>query len=358
MADPAADPAPAAAAAYNEDVHRLPLFFGDHTKDTVTAEAYIGRIDQVARLRNWQPAQTLAAFEHNLRGKAQKWFMGNQESDGISFNTTIYNPDVKTAFLTDFRRSASSTIAVGVLDGLKQQENEDVVAFYTRIMDAFRAISRLQPDVPAPDFTDDVHGATFNALAAAAKATANRAIGNHHVRYTMQFVMTQFFLAGLKTQIQQRTMDQAPAAGFTLLRNAMLVAHQVEMNSGAKTSMDKVVAEVNGTNGNGEGQSEEVLAFRGRGRGRGRGRAMSRGGAQRGRGATSASSNKPFTGNCFHCGKPGHRAVDCRAKVGEVSADGATDAKAGNATDQQSDLYIGAVGAGEAFGFSGYSSLN
>ena len=308
------------------DVHlnRLPAFSGDPMKDGLTAEMFVERISNAAEANGWNERQTLAHFQNALRGGAAMWLDSLRSYPRLNLNT--WDPDVKQMFLQRYKQHQTSTTAVGLLDGLTQKANEDVLQFADRVALAFRKLALLRPVFDIPAVTAANTNAEYFGNADDTKTVAQNFYGMYSNGANLEFFTIQFFLAGLTKEIQQRVYDQQPQGGFQDFLACRDKAREIEMLAGRKALVDKIpggVAEVN----------EEVAAFRGRGRGRGlgnnRGGARGRGTApSRGRGGSSTTAQNgsgsgtsgTFNGKCFICGKYGHRKNECRSapKVGEV----------------------------------------
>jgi len=56
-----------------QEVFKIPEFFGEKTKDTVTAQEFILRIDECQISNDWNDTTTFANFRLCLRGEAEEW---------------------------------------------------------------------------------------------------------------------------------------------------------------------------------------------------------------------------------------------------------------------------------------------
>ena len=66
--------ATAAANASSNESSKIPLFYGDKTKDQISPESWLNRCDQAALVNSWTDAQKIGAAACALRGEAEDWF--------------------------------------------------------------------------------------------------------------------------------------------------------------------------------------------------------------------------------------------------------------------------------------------
>lgn len=328
--------APAVNMADVADITKCPTFYGDASKDRMTAEQFIAKIDGTITCKGYNNAQAMALFERSLAGDAYEWL--NFVKRSVNEVALLFNPDVKTRFLEDFRRSNTSNIATGLLEGLQQKPNEDVTKFFIRVTKAFTSMINLKQTFPLLVATAENSGAEFMELTAAQRAVPLAAQRNLTNGQNDEFYQMNFFNGGLRENIRTILLNQTPDGGYQSARQCFQAARKIEMNLGEKAGVDRVVAAVEEKEQEQQQpQHEEVLAFRGRGRGMSRGRGSYRG-SNRGRGAAPP---KVFSGNCYLCGKPGHRKADCRThKVAEINP---TDGSHATRENENPNLYVDSV---------------
>jgi hypothetical protein len=56
-----------------QEIIKIPEFFGEKAKDTVTAQEFISRIDECQVSNDWNDTTTFANFQLCLRGEAEEW---------------------------------------------------------------------------------------------------------------------------------------------------------------------------------------------------------------------------------------------------------------------------------------------
>jgi hypothetical protein len=56
-----------------QEIVKIPEFFGEKGKDTVTAQEFVNRIDECQVSNDWNDVTTFANFRLCLRGEADEW---------------------------------------------------------------------------------------------------------------------------------------------------------------------------------------------------------------------------------------------------------------------------------------------
>ena len=107
----------------------LPLFYGRKDKDTCTAMYLMDRLDNSARIANWNANRKASEFYAILRDQALVWW-GNLKDHGIN---TAADPapwdDIKAAFLKVYETKYSAKVTCTNLAELVQRPNEGVHYF-------------------------------------------------------------------------------------------------------------------------------------------------------------------------------------------------------------------------------------
>lgn len=305
-------------------LQKIPHFTGEESKDQFSAELWMARIVTTAQAVPWADDITLTMAVTALRGEALTWHQVMSQRGIQGFNTwAVFRP----LFLQHFGKRRTSTTTTAILDGLKQKSGETVMAFFLRVGIAADDIKALTPDLGLPPVADrwtaDFAGlAGWNALGNDIKETLLNRYQARGSRHAEEGFATQLFIAGLRPEIRDRLLNQAPPGGFATLVNAMERATEVEKN----LQTNGRGAHVNAVDDD-DDQDVDALHRRGgqRGRGRGqRGRGSSRGGGG------NKNNGKKFEGKCYHCNKVGHKKEDCYAYK-------KTQGKKVHATDQQNE---------------------
>jgi len=288
---------------------RLPLFFGNPEKDVLTAELWVQRVQSAAAGAEWNNVQTMAHVYGALRAKAIIWYESCQEQMIPNFDN--FELGFKPRFLKMFGKNKTTNASIALFEGLKQRNGEGVSDFYLRVSRAVTDMKHLLPAVAIPDVA---HVAELPHIpdAFAVAATAQQAIDwfritnlNAEMR-ALNTMANNFLVAGVRKDFRDKILlsRNIREMQFFELNEALI---EMELNDKEPTiTGEKQVTEIAAIKEDVEVDAVHRGYGRGRGRGRGRGSTFFRG-----RGGQSGSSTR-ISGNCYHCGKPGHRKAECR----------------------------------------------
>ena len=95
------------AAQQQVDLAKLPLWFGEPSRDTFLAEQWVSRVQNARDAADWNDQKTLSIFYNAMRGEALLWFEGLTRN-GV--NKNVWN-DVKKEFLEAYSYTRSSRTA-------------------------------------------------------------------------------------------------------------------------------------------------------------------------------------------------------------------------------------------------------
>lgn len=175
----------------------LPLFYGRKDKDTCTAMYLMDRLDNSARIANWDDARKTNELYAILRDQALVWW-GNLKDHGID---TEANPApwdaIKAAFLKIYETKYSAKVTCTNLAELVQRPNEGVHDFYLRISASCRKMFLGRP-------------AALNAVRGdlgAATAAQGAAIKKEGFDDDAMYVRHQIFLGGLKEELRAKVVE-------------------------------------------------------------------------------------------------------------------------------------------------------
>ena len=65
--------------AFKVEQSKIPEYFGQKNKDTITAIVFIRKIEDLARTNRWTDAATYANVANNLKGFAREWLFATTE---------------------------------------------------------------------------------------------------------------------------------------------------------------------------------------------------------------------------------------------------------------------------------------
>ena len=147
MADAAADAAALAAARQaanrrlNDTISDLPKFYGT-SKDTITAENLIDRIDSSINSLAWTQQMAFDFFRMTLHATAEDWIKMVRETNADYQTTWEY---IKPLFKKDFGKKMDVAKVSNVLDNLKMDPSEPVMKYATRMNNSFSQLRDLVP---------------------------------------------------------------------------------------------------------------------------------------------------------------------------------------------------------------------
>jgi hypothetical protein len=301
--------AQAVAAANQVEQSRLPVYFGDATKDVFDAQTWINRVNNAAAAANWNDDNKLRFAYAALRGDALDWYTVMLDVPGTACNTWA---GFQRAFLQAFSKFRTTRLATAVFDGLKQKNSENTVQFFKRVGKAFEDLKLIRP---APTPLDPLFpaawaGQQWNNIADDAKQAAYDAILNAGLNHAHQCNAAQYYVAGLRPEIRDKLIFHPPAEGFVNMWRSCQAALEVEKNMQEPNKGTAAAIEAE------EIEEGDIQALRYQRRGGFRGRFR---GQHRGRGYNNSQNrsysqgNKPqkFDGECNYCHKKGHMKKDC-----------------------------------------------
>lgn len=288
---------------YHDRVRRttdIPLFYGIKGKDTITPQQLIDRLVIATRVARWDEQTKCDQFFLSLRDEALKW--SNTLDNIIGFNKNDWD-QVTQKFLEAYApKFSAKTLCISFQD-LKQRSSEDAQTFYNRVSETFRNAYSAKPD-HVTTHVGERHGLN--------QANANNIMAQGIKRMEL-LMMNTVFLGGLREDIRSRVLEEGP----TQIEESVKLARDIEAILERKRDRAVFVASV----GDEEDEDEEVLEvdedeaeqitavnFIRRKRGLPGLRFRIR------KGTKGKTGQKPWSGNCFNCNKPGHRAAQCRSR--------------------------------------------
>lgn len=318
------------------DMSKIPVFLGT-SKDVITAEQWVDRIDRAKTTGAddvWTDAFTTAVAYSALKDMALMWYQ-QQEVFGTPMATW---QDFKTAFLRSYSKTRNASTTTATAATLTQRNDESVTDFSSRIALFTDDIRKTSPQIPMPEtpYRQAIRDAAgFAAVAIAEKNGNIRDIISYTEKIRDHHYAINFFMAGVRKEIQDRLHQHMPAGGYTNMRDVInlaqhyekIIASQKTTTSSTMSNLTRRINACDVTDNDidevelGEDVSDEVAAIfarrgiRVRRTNRGGGRGRGRGGRGRGGGHNSSSNNngdnERFEGDCFYCKRKGHRKANC-----------------------------------------------
>ncbi|EPS57234.1 hypothetical protein M569_17586, partial [Genlisea aurea] len=176
----------------------LPLFFGNEQYDKVTAHNLIDRVNNAARIANWNDERKCIEFYMILRQGAITWW------DSLELEDINRDNDweaVKNHFLRAYAPRFTPRTNCTNFTKLFQKDGEKVQTFYLRVVETFKRISESRP----ANLTE-----VREAIPAAVDGALAERIKKEGLRDQERFFLGQMFIAGLKDRIRNRVMEQGP----------------------------------------------------------------------------------------------------------------------------------------------------
>ena len=303
-----------------EAVTKIPLYTGDGN-DAFTPAQWISRIQKAALAAAWNDENTMSFVYVSLRGKALKWHECLKRS-GIVMDF----PHFTTAFLESFAPARTARTATVNLHEIKQQPAEDVVGFYSRVIEAIDELELLIPPaarrpaaavIPGPILNLDGYGA----LDADVRGFLPGII-DMGITAAFNHVAIQLFVAGLKPAIRDDLMKNMPVILWDAFQQAITLE---KVHMPLKHNLP-AVNEIEGEDGDLEELDGEIAAVKAHmarltsRRSQFRPNAQINSGGSPGyRKPATSSSQKGSSQNkdiiCRHCKKKGHMQDKCSTRI-------------------------------------------
>ncbi len=221
-------------------VTRIPVYTGDGN-DAFTPNQWIKRIQKARDTAGWNDANTMSFVYVSLRGKALKWHECLTRS-GVEINNFV---DFTAAFLESFAPARTARTATVNLHEVKQQPAEDVVGFYSRVINIIDELEILLPAAARRPIAVAMPAAIaalagFEALADPVKQIVPT-IFDLGVTTALNHVAIQLFVAGLKPAIRDEMMKNMPVLLWEAFQQAITLE---KIHTPLKATMAAAVNEI------------------------------------------------------------------------------------------------------------------
>jgi len=175
---------------------KLPEFWGQKEKDSITANAFIQRVDNMMAANNWSDHVTFRNFALVLRGSADIWLKSQEILEDITGDRRLWTI-VRPLFKAEFAIESDDKRILDGLAHLAMKPSENVRDYFGRlsivnqiIMEAYDSYTVL-PDEPV--LTGNVQNDTVSMRAHVRASNLNLA----------KFFLLNHFRAGLPTELRR-----------------------------------------------------------------------------------------------------------------------------------------------------------
>lgn len=176
---------------------KLPKFFGQQEKDTVTALYLINRINDLSAANNWSPEVAYSHFAMSVEGSASEWLTSQMDIATSQKTWTWIEPRFRLEFMTDDNDCL-------LLDQLKKTEmrtNEKLRDYFSRINKLIRVLESTNTTSIA--LTPPANGETYT------PDEVRRLLGKQR-RQVYDHTQLKIFNAGLPQEIKSVVIQHKP----------------------------------------------------------------------------------------------------------------------------------------------------
>jgi hypothetical protein len=145
--------------AFRVEQSKIPDFWGEKAKDTVTAIAFIRKIDDLARSNNWNDTTTYTNVANTFKGFTQDWLFATADMlDWTEAQLTWTN--LKPRFQKQFATQTDDKQIIDGLSNLAMGPNETTGELLARITNTMVIIkeSYVAYNNKVPEPPTDAHG--------------------------------------------------------------------------------------------------------------------------------------------------------------------------------------------------------
>jgi hypothetical protein len=218
--------------AFRVEQSKIPDFWGQKAKDTVTAIVFIRKIEDLARTNNWTYTTTYANVANAFKGFARDWLEMNTADmlDWTEAQLTWTN--LKPRFQKQFSTQTDDKQIIDGLSNLAMGPNETTGELLARITNTMVIIkeSYAAYDNKVPEPPTDAHGlGRVGLLENMASQWKNDTVNN-----MLQFFKMQLFRASLPGDLRKAVAQHDQT--MITLDDMYQVATDTQRESGSKTS--------------------------------------------------------------------------------------------------------------------------
>lgn len=176
---------------------KLPKFFGQQEKDTVTALYLINRINDLSAANNWSPEVAYSHFAMSVEGSASEWLTSQMDIATSQKTWTWIEPRFRLEFMTDDNDCL-------LLDQLKKTEmrsNEKLRDYFSRINKLIRVLESTNKT--SIELTPPANGETYT-------PDEVRRLLSKQRRQVYDHTQLKIFNAGLPQEIKSVVIQHKP----------------------------------------------------------------------------------------------------------------------------------------------------
>jgi hypothetical protein len=237
-----------------QELVKIPDFWGEKGKDTVTATQFMARIDECQIANDWNDTTTYANFSLCLRGEADEWLASKVRLLELTAAQKTWTR-IRPLFKKEFAACSDDKLIIDGLANLAHKPGENPRKFMSRLEKLFNTLHenyasyRIKPERPAPIQPQGTY--TQDMLTAFA---------NDSVRAYNKFLLAQVFRAAAPENVRKllshkdqtrMTVDDAYGTFFT--------DHRVETDKKERAMVNAINEEEESGHNNAE---QDVAAFR------------------------------------------------------------------------------------------------
>jgi hypothetical protein len=334
-AQPAQGAGAAAAAANNQMVNQLetifsnpkadiPVFYGDKTRDSVTAKFMYDRIIIAQATYRWSDTATAGNFKLALRGKAIDWLNFIKDTERV--DVTLWST-IEPLFKSHYDIQVQTVDNVWDLSKLKHEERDDPADLKLEVSKLINNVSSTAPDFEIEikqNFTlDEVKIITRNATQNLKTHLMKTLFINKLAPSYKEYVLSQEPLTLNDATNTARAMwkrkhpvDQLPKMQ-TLSMNPVTASIEDTLNTLPEDIREECIAAIrnkrnNAFRNNQQGNNTQNTYSGYQGSNNGQSTNQNKG--QKKKNKNSATSNYESV-TCWFCNKKGHTQIECRTRI-------------------------------------------
>ncbi len=138
-----------------QEIVKIPEFFGEKGKDTVTAQEFINRIDECQVSNDWNNVTTFANFRLCLWGEADEWLSSTVRHLKLTAAHKTWTR-IRPLFKREFATTSDDKLILDGLANLAHRQGENPRKFFSWLEKLFNVLHenyasyRIKPERPAP----------------------------------------------------------------------------------------------------------------------------------------------------------------------------------------------------------------